>query len=268
MYSNIIVDKITELLLTWYTFTNWPFGLKKLTFKNKRISEIGKIYKIFVIAKVICTCILSGLIIQTQFEIFYKYLPNPLKISVCLSITSLVICYISIVFNSVFALGGIYKNMFLKISLVIRNLNADDRHNFYQFKKWLIFIHFVQFLITLIYMIHDCTIWQSLNVIVIHELMFTTDLEILHFIIEVDLISTLLKFLNQNLMLERNNFRHPLMLISKPNRINQQNIVFFNGQEEKRIENFLLIFNQLADIIDGINSCYAVLASTKINYYM
>lgn len=201
-----------------------------------------------------------GLLMINHHEKKYKNLPNPLSICIQLSYITSILSYILIVCNSVFGFGGSYKKIFLKFSMIIRNLNADDQYSFHQYKKWLIFIHSILFLNTLLYFSFRIYKWEAFSAILSSVVMFTTDLEILHFIIEVDLVSKLLNLLNQNLIKMNNKFKCTNLA---PFVVKNQKNIYTVGQNEEDVVNYLLLFHQLADIIDEINSCYAVLVSVQ-----
>lgn len=244
-----------------YKFVNFVFGTKKLSkYDGFEFTESNRLYKfIFVLLSTIQLFI----IIFSMDSLIEEIKKNSSLAHLALMMTNFImlsVAHVSVILHGIFYGGKIQKSIMISIMRVDAYLNFPDSSNF---KIRIVLVHSVYAFFKFCHLCFDmCTLdynillAQFLN----HYSLIAFEVEILHYIIEINEVARRFEYLN-DLLASSLNLKYTegfLMKLWERKSIIQENMF-------QNMESSMKIYADLCQIVDDIVSCYG-LTVTEIFY--
>lgn len=268
---SMFIDKRIKVLVQYFNYFTFIFGLQKLKFVNGKIFKIGKFYKVYASIHMIILAYINFCGVRYKYDNKYKNQPVSFVITVIVFYSATITGYIMMLINSVFFSQEIYVKALSTISKANNCLNSeeDDVVNNRNLKKKIIVTHTIYFIFKIIWTIIDYLTFPSPYVIFLQSLMIGLDLEIIHFVMELNIVMRLLEKVNSEL---KKFSTCPIDIKSgilyeiwSKKKIKTNSIP--NDKTENRLIELLKIYDDLIDIIFHLNSHYKITVYIFLYYY-
>lgn len=260
--ENESIENPFTILLKYYYFFKTPFGLQRIKLVRGKITYPGKVYKIYSIILLFITCAAATISLRIMFS------PNNSKISLPLLISSIIyVIGVTIGFLTLFIVGLCFSNknygkMFNLLLKTAHELNYGCAKQCRNFKIILIFVHGLILFVKLFFAIPDFLYHKSWSTFSGHFMIFVNDLEIMDFIIEINLVAKLFENLNNKLMFfSKNKLNTKNGLLNKIWRSKSKIDIY---ADRKTLFKMIQCYFNLFDVIDSLNQSYNVLVNTCI----
>lgn len=269
--NNILVDNLTLLLLKYQNYMKHLLGMKKVTLDQRKVKKIGFNYKVFVISGTLYINIILRYLIGSYYKDHFPSFPFGFMILFYFSREFGIWTYFIISFYGSICQSEVYKTAIIKLSRVIKQLEADGLNSCRRFRNRFIFMHFMIVFTRILYFYYETFSRSTLYLLSFQAVVISIDLEIVSFLTDVDLVSQMFGKMN----MELSKLTRKKIFISKclttriwNNDSSGSSSMSKNirGFKCKKIETLASIYNQLADILDLINSTYCA-AVMKIYFY-
>lgn len=253
-------DNHINILIELYNKINRIFGLRILVMNNKKASkEIGIPYKVYTMLKMsLFLSVMIYSLILNNMNIYNK-MPTPLLFTICISHLMVSLSYILVIFKSTFSKNETYKSMISGMSDGIKMLNMNTAENCAKFKKRVILLHFLIFVLKIVHILIYYFTFNNYLTIFVQIVFITIDLELVHFAIEVNLAARMFESFNRQMTSGKKacSVQNGILALI------WQNNEFQNDKvSQNRLDfmiKFLNIYHLLADIINNMNYFYGYL---------
>lgn len=249
------VNHIT-ILLKYYEIFKTPFGLQRIKLVRGKITYPGIFYKTYCIVILLLISVATKMLFVRTFLQLIMLLPYPLFFSQILNFITVVTGFIAIYLNSLYVSNENYAKAFNLLLKVIHNLKFNCTERCRSFKRILFVFHgFLLFSICFLTIL-GIVIYKSYSPLIANFINYVTDLEMIHFVIETNLIARLVENVNSK-----------LILFSKK-KLSVENGVLMKmwktNYATDKINTCILLelilnYNILFDIIDNMNKSYIFL---------
>lgn len=259
--ENGSIDDHVSILLKCYEISRTPIGIQKIKLVQGKIAYPGKFYKTYSIILLLVTCAVVKKAALKYFLRDIENYPIPLYFSQLVNIAILVFGFLAIFINGLYFSNKNYGKMFVFLMETTRDLNFNLAKRCRSFKIKLTIFHAIFLIFKISFYLPDIAQFKSLYSLSAHFIIYVSDLETIHFIIETNLIARLFENLNSKLTLfskkklsTKNGF---LIKMWKTNYETDKIDTHQSGIFFKLIKTCISLF----DIIDNINHSYAILVS-------
>lgn len=240
------------------------FGVQKVHIISDKIVPVGKYYKLYsiFIFLILTTGMFWSVVINVK-----RNSNNSLSVllTTITSYASMIVAYMVTAINCFMFSPEITKeifNSFLKVDQNFLLLQNSRKNNV---KTMVVLLHSFYIVLKSFLTLVDLIDWMTLDTIIGHICTSVIDLEILHFIINVEVTARAFELLNRRLaklsLPKSIDFDIKDGLMAK---IWKRDIsVINNNLSEKSIKKCIAVYNQLAEIIDSINFSFGL--TVKLN---
>lgn len=259
---SLIIDKNIKILVQYYNYYTYIFGLQKIKLVNGKFFKVEKFYKLyaFIFMMVLVYYNLCGL--KHKYDIKYKQKSVPFIITIIIFYSSTLIGYIIIMINSIFFSQEIYEKILSTISKVNNRLGLDENDEIYSknLKMYITIVHILYFIFKTICTIIDYMTFTSPYAIYLQSLMTGLDLEIIHFVVELNIVSRLFERVNSELKYFSTcpiDMKNGILFKIWSKNKTKSNFIHCDKTEKRLIE-LLKSYDELVDVIFHLNSHYKI----------
>lgn len=257
--THTTIDKNIFYLIKFGSYINKLFGIQRADICYGNIVAMGTSYKLFfLITSIVMSIGMFFSMIKFYFSNFI-YMPLPITISLFISYITTFLGYMTITLRTCIFSPKKSTDFYLKISTLFHHFCTSKSWG-RKFKIYLIAIHILYLLIE-IYQIQEEYFYQKFILIFIsHFMIVMIDLEVLHFIIDIILLTKLFELVNFQL----NKLKNKKLYCTKINTLKYYEMkidkiyVMNKNEKQNTILAYLHAYNSLMSSIDDINQYYGL----------
>lgn len=236
-----------------YNYIDWFFGIRKLIATEGKIVKTGYFYRI--IFFIITLCVMIIIVNRNIYSIYSETNDTSIILTalITLSYLVMVIAYFIMMIQNISFCPNETMKVFVLFSDLEKCLGTINRnHNI-----TVLFQHVLIISFKLILSIIEINLWDInyLDIIPYHFLMLSFELEILHFIIEVNIVARYFEKLNNHLNFHLDGIPVNCLydgILLKFWKSNCENLSGSNIDTKSLI----FIVDKLANVIGSLNFCY------------
>lgn len=257
MQSQIAINNYILILLKSYEFANRPLGLQKIKIKNKKLTHPGKLYKVYIIVLGILTCVMALISLKNNYIGQFKGIPIPIMRSLIFNVIISIIGMLLIFINDVYSSNEDYFKIFILLSKVTDNLDFGNAEKRRYFEKFLKSLHRIVLVLKAVFYIPDLMRFRSFTALSFHLVIYILDMEMMHFVIETNLIARLFENMNSKL----------LVILGK-NRNVQYGCLMKLWKTDFKTDEIILCPDNIFKLIQSCNFLLDVIDSMNYNYFI
>lgn len=243
-----------------YNYIDWCFGIRKLKVANGKILKSGYLYRIILAITTICitTWTIKKKMIELSMISIIIDIPIILVYLITLSFVLTNVAYVIIIMQNISFCPNEAEKIFSLFSELENYLGLVNKSQKIKILFYYVFLILLKVVLCLI----EINLWEinMFDMILYHFIVLSFDLEILHFMIEVNVTARYFEKFNHQMIYffdcaHFKDFSDGIILRLWKN--NYEKL----SKSDIEIKSSIFIIEKLSNIVNALNSCYG----TKVN---